>query len=264
MKVLIIGCNGFIGKNLFSYLLRKGIDVYGTTHQKVVENKRIFYLDINNITLAKNFTHIIYLVHFNDISIINYYKKLLNYFGYIQYQYYISSYSAHNKAISNYGKLKYQLEQMFLNKKYYVISPGLVIGKGGIFYEIVKIVNKMPIIFYPKVKNSLMPILSIYALNQVIYEMLKKPYKSKVVVYSQKIAFEKILYEISIMINKKRIFIPIDAFKLLKLLSILDKLKFPISSDSLKGFIANQNIDIQSDMEFFNIKESLKDYLCNL
>ena len=268
MKVLIIGCSGFIGKNLLEYLEEQKVEVYGATHKEDIEDKsknsNIYYLDINNINLPKNFTHIIYLSHYNKEDIITFYEKLLNYFKDVRYQYYISSYSAHKNAISNYGILKYKIENIFLNRGHFVISPGLVIGKGGIFYKVATIVKRLPIIFYPNKKNSLMPIISIRALNEVIYKSLQMRYKQKNIVFSQKIPFKKILIEIAKCLNKRRIFIAIDANYILTILYLLDKINFPISSDSLKGFIANQDINIESDLYLFNIKEDIRDYICNL
>lgn len=47
MRILITGCTGFIGKNLFDYLTKYESGVYGTTRKKS-NNKKIFTLDLSN------------------------------------------------------------------------------------------------------------------------------------------------------------------------------------------------------------------------
>jgi NADH dehydrogenase len=48
-------------------------------------------------------------------------------------QIFVSSYSARPDAVSEYGRLKYQLETFFLERGQTVVRPGLVIGNGGLF-----------------------------------------------------------------------------------------------------------------------------------
>jgi nucleoside-diphosphate-sugar epimerase len=251
MRVLIVGANGFLGGSLFQFLLEKGVDVYGITHS--TPKDRIFLLEELPI---KNFTHIIYLSHINDYKIVKWYKNVLEVFKDVKYHYYISSYSANHNAISDYGIIKYQIEEMFLQRGYYVISPGLVVGKGGVFKKILKIVNSFFVIPYPYVKNGKIPFISVDLLNNFILNtILTPPNKQKFIVYSERLEFIEVLRLISLYQNKKRVFIKIDGEILLKIVKLFDIFNI---SDNLKGFIINSKMELKSDLEK---KESIKNYL---
>ena len=120
-KVLVVGINGFLGKELSKFLKEKGVIVFGTTHTANISNN-IFQLkiggSINKALLQNNFSSVVYLSHSATIEgekLIDWYKKIFMIFkGRAVEQIYISSYSAHKQAVSNYGKSKYKIERFFI------------------------------------------------------------------------------------------------------------------------------------------------------
>ncbi len=58
-------------------------------------------------------------------------------------QVFISSISARENARSAYGQVKYELENWFLEREGVVVRPGLVVGSGGLFARLVRIVQKL-------------------------------------------------------------------------------------------------------------------------
>ena len=64
----------------------------------------------------------------------------------VSQQLFISSYSAHTGAATNYGKTKFILQEFFLARGLTVVRPGLIIGPGGMFKRICQAMQRYPII----------------------------------------------------------------------------------------------------------------------
>jgi GDP-D-mannose dehydratase len=80
-KVLIVGINGFLGKELAGFLEGKGVEVFGTTHTSNI-SKNIFQFKvgdtINSKILLNDFASVVYLSHSASLEseqLINWYKK---------------------------------------------------------------------------------------------------------------------------------------------------------------------------------------------
>ena len=261
-KVLIVGINGFLGKELSKFLKNKGIDVFGTTHAANMSNN-IFQLkigdSINKEILLNDFSSVVYLSHSATIEskkLINWYKKIFMTFkSQAVRQIYISSYSAHKQAVSNYGKSKYKIERFFIENNEYSISPGLIIGKGGIFNKIAGFIDKFPIIVAPiSSKENQVPIVSIDKVCGVIFDVIQDNFISKNYnIYSHMIKLEGLIKAL-IQINSKNKWIFI-----LYVMKIIENIgiKLPVSSDNLSGFIANQKYSVKSDIVEFGDDHSL-------
>ena len=261
-KVLIVGINGFLGKELSKFLKNKGIDVFGTTHAANMSNN-IFQLkigdSINKEILLNDFSSVVYLSHSATIEskkLINWYKKIFMTFkSQAVRQIYISSYSAHKQAVSNYGKSKYKIERFFIENNEYSISPGLIIGKGGIFNKIAGFIDKFPIIVAPiSSKENQVPIVSIDKVCGVIFGVIQDNFISKNYnIYSHMIKLEGLIKAL-IQINSKNKWIFI-----LYVMKIIENIgiKLPVSSDNLSGFIANQKYSVKSDIVEFGDDHSL-------
>ena len=258
-KVLIVGINGFLGKELAGFLEGSGVEVFGTTHtSNVSENIFQFKVgdSINSKILLNDFSSIVYLSHSATLEsekLINWYKKTFITFQELgARQIYISSYSAHEHAISDYGKSKYQIEKFFLENNEYSISPGLIIGKGGIFNKIARFVDKSPIIVVPvSSKENLIPIVSIDKACSVIFDVIQNNFISKNYnIYSHMVKLEDLI-KILIQIKKeKKYLFRINGNFVLYAMKIIESIgvKLPVSSDNLSGFIANQKYSVKSDI----------------
>lgn len=85
---------------------------------------------------------------------------------------YFSSMSAHPKAESQYGKHKYEAEQLLKDKPILVLKPGLVLGKGGMLEKMKGLMLKSPII--PLVDGGNQPVqtLSLADLCEATYTLV--------------------------------------------------------------------------------------------
>ena len=176
-------------------------------------------------------------------------------------QIYISSYSAHKQAVSNYGKSKYKIERFFIENNEYSISPGLIIGKGGIFNKIAGFIDKFPIIVAPiSSKENQVPIVSIDKVCGVIFDVIQDNFISKNYnIYSHMIKLEDLIKALIQINSKKKYLLKINGYFILYVMKIIESIgvKLPISSDNLSGFIANQKYSVKSDIVEFGDDHSL-------
>ena len=59
---------------------------------------------------------------------------------------FFSSLSAHEKAVSEYGKTKLAIEKLLDPRKDLILKPGLVLGHGGLFGSILRMIRSLPIL----------------------------------------------------------------------------------------------------------------------
>jgi len=62
------------------------------------------------------------------------------------YQLFVSSDSAHPGTPSEYGAVKYEIEQCFLQAGHAIVRPGLVVGHGGMFLKRASEITRTPIL----------------------------------------------------------------------------------------------------------------------
>lgn len=253
-NILIIGAGGFFGSRLFESFTNNGFLTYGLSHS-TLNKKNIFPFSLNDTIpseiLEKEYCAIIYLVHLYEKDkekyLFDWYCKTFKIFERKSAkQIYISSYSANEYAESNYGKIKYKIEQFFLNNSAYTISPGLIVGNGGIYKKIYNAVKNLPIIISPTIKSSTIPLIEIENLCSYILDVVKEDNQEKKhTVYSEFISLTNLIKRVLSQLNQNKIVIEINAYIVLFPMIFAEKIgiKLPVSSDSLIGFIKNQKIN---------------------
>ena len=159
--IAITGANGFIGKYLVDFFQKRGYKVLALIrHFQEDDNKGALYryfdlaAPVNDLDLAgcDILIHCAYVKKNNDENsdFINIYgtqslyglSKIAGVGKFI----FISSLSAHEKAASHYGQVKLKIESMLDDSKDLILKPGLVLGKGGLFGSILKIIRNSRIL----------------------------------------------------------------------------------------------------------------------
>ena len=248
--ILITGTNGFLAKNLIIFLKKKNFNVISTS--KDPKNKK-FDLDLNKIQNSildlPKFDFLIHLAYVKKNTF--YEEKKVNYnsaktlFETAKNNkskiIYISSQSASINSFSNYGKIKYSIEELAKNYSSTIIRPGLVYKKksfDGIFGKINKIIINYPIIIFPSGLNKKIYLCNIQnLLDNINKEINYNNQKSKFIKTDDEVAYslKDLLIKIIKDNKKKTILLPLNYivfFYFLKTLELL-KLDINLKSDSL-------------------------------
>jgi nucleoside-diphosphate-sugar epimerase len=265
MVIAITGANGYLGRNLANYFIRAGHQVIKLVRQPEASDERLFIL--GEIPEADVFSGIDVLVHAAfDFSIKNYAKSYqVNVEGTVKlFQtacsqgvkdfVYISSISAFDECISNYGKVKFSTENelsRIFEHNLYILRPGLIWGEsfGGVMQSLKKIAS-LPIIplvganviqylvHYDDVAKSILHLTSAQANEQHLITLA----------YPEQYKFSDIL-----KILGAGVIIPVPWKIVLYLLKFLESMKLDLrtGSDNLISLM-NQNKNIIIDTKLFD------------
>lgn len=274
MKILITGVNGFIANKLAKYFKENGIIVYGTSSK---EQKNSNCIDTLNLKIGDrlniayiDFDWIIHCVYDKKLSseentkaTISWAKEFKN--RGIQKQLFISSISTVGNNLSEYANSKRETEKWFLENAMYVLRPGLVIGNGGLFQQMIHKVKTFPIIPMisgGKTSTKLIGINDLLdeIIRIIISEPMKKDYN---IFYPNEISLKALLEGIAKFYKKQIFYISIPyslMYNLARLLEIL-KIDVGITSQNVKGLVSNE-ADMKSCIDYRKeLKEMLKESL---
>ena len=273
--IIITGANGFIGQELVKYFLDKNWNVKAFV-RSIPENKvkGLLYI-VYNLTERpdeKAFESADFLVHCaylrfeqnKDADTINLTgtKSLIDLCRKNNVKpLFLSSFSAHERAQSHYGKTKLAAEKLFDLSKEVVLKPGFVIGKKGMASELINTLRKSR--FFPLIGGGKQPLQTIYIddLCLIIETCFFKNLSGIFYVADSQAITMKIFYkEISKQLNKKTIFIPFSLRLIYHLFSLTERLglKMPVYSESVVGLKNLVSFETKRDLEKIGI--SLKNY----
>ena len=268
MKIFITGINSFIGSNLASYLSVENHQIYGSVsnENKLADKKEVikgtYLIKLDKPFDEKIINRMDVIIHCAHDSSRNSLEKNVN--GTIAIsaaarnknnkQIFISSYSAHKYNSTDYGKVKSTLEKYFVNEGHVVIRPGLVVGSGGLFLRIYKIMKKFPVLPLLDGGNGLIPILCIKDLEVSVGKIINKYNNGIFNLFNDKyITLYKFIYEIRNYANLNIFFISIPSKIIIRFILLINKcgIKLPINYDNIKSFTQNQQLTLKSDLHYF-------------
>lgn len=276
--VAISGATGFIGSQLCAHFVQQGYHVIGFCRSlpaaalKDVEY-RLFNLETNPYTnLFKDATVFIHCAYLKgeEAKAINIEgtKRLLQTSrnAGVKKNIFFSSMSAHPDALSAYGQQKLQLEKEFYGPDDAAIRPGLVIGKGGLFLEMVKHIQSKGII--PLIDGGTQPLYSVHIsdLLKATEIIVSKNLNGTFTVAELKPVLYKDFYkELATTLNKKVLMFNISYTLMEKLLSLTKFLGINtgVGKENLLGLKALKIIEFADDIKRIGFiphdyKESLR------
>ena len=282
MKIFIIGINSFIGSCFAKYLKEQGIEIFGSSRalepkedlKPIVSSYFQLYLNQEFDTkLFYNIDVIIYCVHSHKDNV------KLNIEGTKRWYYaaikegvnkhiFLTSYSAKANSLSEYALIKYELETFFLKEKQFVIRPGLVLGNGGLFLRMKKMIKSYPFLPLLDGGNHKVPIISIWGLCKALVNIIENP-KSMIynVFQEEMVTMKEFFKEIRLQLHSKCFFIPINSILPLFFLKSLEffKIPFPIKSSSIIALKENQELSVKSSLDEIKVYDiSLREIIQRL
>lgn len=133
MRIYITAIGGFLGSALAEHLRSRGHDVNGST-RRVMELGRPF-----DSTVFERQDCVVHCAHDftpgasdRNIQGTKAWMKTAAELG-VRRQVFLSSFAARPDAASEYGRVKHEIEAVFLKRGYAVLRPGLVTGQGGLY-----------------------------------------------------------------------------------------------------------------------------------
>jgi len=281
ITVLITGANGFIAQHLACVLKREQFRVIGTSRTGIyIEGfERVFMVSLGESLIPVfNAEKVDVVVHCANAQGRNEYQ--LNVKGtsqwleesqkhWVRLQIFLSSLSAGPDAISDYGKAKYKLEELFVAERQVVFKLGLVIGSGGMFARMVETICKSRIVPLLDSGNTPTYVLGIDNLCSIIRDCILDRGeimrgKSWYIIQPKPYSLRDIMLTIKRQFGSKCRFIAAPSFLALIGLLILERLpllKLPVNSNHVKGLIQSKHKEFPSDFSYFRYPEEELDQL---
>ena len=254
MRVLITGVTGFLGSSLAGHLSSLGHDVRGTTtggsrtapggggafrHRlgEPVDDAMFDGTDVvvhaaHDLTPGSRKTNIAGTIALAEAARSRGVTR----------QIFISSYSAHPGAVTEYGRTKAELQDWFLSAGLTVVQPGLVIGRGGLYARIAEFVRTRKLV--PVVSpRALVPVVALGDLNLSLARLIEKPVAGPVRLYlDERVTMRRLMEEIRRSVGSRAVLVPIPYPIARAAVAVLEavRLPLPLGRDNLEGLRANQ------------------------
>lgn len=276
--IAISGATGFIGSQLCAHFVQQGYHVIGFCRSLPVAplkdvEYRLFNLkanpDANLFKDATIFIHCAYLKGEEAKAInIEGTKRLLQASrnAGVKKNIFFSSMSAHSAALSAYGQQKLELEKEFYGPDDAVIRPGLVIGKGGLFLEMVKHIQSNGIV--PLIDGGNQPLYTVHssdvlkAVETIITQNLNGVFT---VAEPDPVLYKDFYKALAASLNRKLVLLPVPYALLAVAFTITGAfgIKLKVGKENLLGLKALRTFDFSADLKRIgftpmNFKESLR------
>jgi nucleoside-diphosphate-sugar epimerase len=182
--IIITGANGFLGKAVCDYFVHLGYDVLALSRRSFEDDsaklKHVLYDMSKKISTLVTFKDAV-IVHcayekketMPDANLLS--AKIILEKAEIEGArqcIFISSLSASSKSGSYYARHKKQVEALFLEAQQTCIRPGLIIGKGGLFYKTFSFVKRFGILPVFGEGNQVVYYIGVNDLIKCIHELI--------------------------------------------------------------------------------------------
>ncbi len=271
-QIIITGANGFIGAYLADYFSGRGCDVTAFVYPRAVDKKPdIIYCvyDLDQPVSEKELAGCDYVIHCAYIkSGDDAHADKINFDGTrnlyhaakragVKKFVYFSSLSAHEKALSHYGQMKFKIESMLDPTTDLILKPGLVIGQGGLFQNIVGYFQRSALIPLVDGGRNQVQCIALDDLAKCIEIAIQKNIVGNYALAAKEVITMRDMYQfISRKMKRKIIPLPVPfwlvdlGFTILGVLHI----KTPVTRESLLGLKQNRLWDVSDVARVFGIE----------
>lgn len=274
--LIITGANGFLGKCFVEYFRKKQWVIHAFVHSFPEE----MYDDVTYVEYRMeqeineaNFVNVDFLIHAaylryeidsrSDEINLEGTRKLVDVCNRKNIKIaFLSSFSAHNDAVSHYGITKLRCEQLFDLNKDVVLKIAFIIGHKGILSEMINRMNNSSV--FPLVGGGNQPLQSVYIsdLCEVVEKVFIQSELSGIFnIAHQKVVPMKLFYkELAERLGRKLTFIPIPISLLFLACKFFEalKIKIPVSSESVLGLKKMTTFSTEDHQKIIGVQ--LKNY----
>ena len=272
--VAITGANGFLGSALVDYFAVKGWNVVALVRnptrfvikQKKVSAKQYDMSEPLAEDILKNtdaLIHAAYIKQTRDSP--DSYDRNLHAAENLLAQakcmgvgrlVFISSMSAHDDAISVYGKQKLASEKLFLQQNATVLRPGLILGNGGIVKEMSDFMRTKHVV--PLVDGGKQPlqVIALYDLVTTIEHAIDLNLGGLLTVATPDVySYKEFYHELSKALDVKVLYVPVPYSILMGAFQLIAFLRIPVGvgADNLKGLKMLKAVSTTNDLKKLNV-----------
>lgn len=274
-SVLITGANSFIARHLAKILKQEGMHTIGVSRKTApiccFDTIYTAFLgeSLKSVLKKEAIDAVVHCAHhagkkefeINVNGTIRWMEEARN--NGIELQIFLSSLLAKRDALSEYGRVKFELEEHFISARHVVYRPGLVIGDGGMFGKMKKVIQKLPIVPLLDKGETKVFVTGIEFLCSVIRDCIVKrgeSFKAKAWAIHQPNAYS--LQDLMMNIRRQFCyscwFLPVPSSLVLGFLFAFEKVPFftlPLRSTNLKGLKQSGQENPRSDFNRFGYPE---------
>lgn len=262
MRFAITGANGFIGSYLVHYLREQGHEVAewvrtpkNATQQQYNLNLTDNIPDLNGIEVLIHTAYVAYdkkaPPQAMDINIAGTLalEKVCRQKG--VHFIFLSSLSAHESAISVYGKQKFTLENSLSRQHSLVLKLGLVIGNDGLFQRMVNTILRLPILPLPDGGKQAIQIVAISDVAKTILHCaLQKRTGKYLLAHPEPYSIKQLYTAIALHFKQKIWVLNIPVGALYPIVYTAEKfaIKTGVTLENLKGLAHSRYYDTAKDL----------------
>ena len=182
---------------------------------------------------------------------------------------FISSCSAHDAALSFYGRSKFALEKRFEGSRDLILRPGLVLGDGGLFERMKESLQKSALVPLFDGGHQVLQTVHIDDLTEAVLRAIEGKKTGRLVIAETGgIEMRLFLEVMARLLRLKRRFLSVPTAPSLPILRLAEKLgtRLPVGSENLlglRGMIHQPSRETQQllDLRFRPARESLRQLL---
>ena len=269
MRVFITGLNGFIGSLVSDRFLAENHEVHGSVRsssklaglaQRGINASVISLGSPFDANVFEGVDLVIHCAHdFSKNSQDRNINGTIEIFRAarmegVKQQVFLGSYSAHQGCETEYGLTKWKLENYFKDEGELVLKPGLIVGRGGLFLKIFKLMRLLPILPLIDSGRGLIPILGATDLLNALQLLVQKNKKGIVRLYhSERVSLKEFACEIRRSNGLWVLFFPLPVFIVLfatRVLSVVG-IQLGVNEENIRGFESNQSVSDESDLKLY-------------
>lgn len=274
--IAITGANGFLGNELVNYFSAQNWNVIGlvrnpdsqpnnnlnsVTYRQYSIEKPLSSATLKDVDYLVHAAYIKYDAKHPDAMQTNLtgVKNLLSASRKhnLKRTIFISTMSAHEDAVSVYGKQKLEAERLFNTTRDTVLKSGLIIGNGGIVKQMSDFMKSKHVV--PLIGGGKQPlqIVAVADLAQTIATVIQKSVSGTYVVATPEVYTYKEFYRaLADHLKIKILYVPVPYWALQFAFKLAAKLHLPlgVGEDNLKGLKMLKSMDSASDLKKLGIK----------
>lgn len=267
--VLVTGVNGFVGTHLAVHLAGKGMRVIGSTSTEagrciptpgVVRKVLLRLGDRSSRQVLDGIDTVIHCAWDlrPGLGVTNVDGTMLLIdeaaVAGVTHQIFISTSSAHEEAVTEYGRTKLEVQRHVLQRGHTALRLGLTIGSGGLFWRLFKTLSSRRVAPLLDGGRSLVPILAIADLQRAVADVTDARRTGLFNMFNPSLVpMRDIINEIRAAAKRPQLLVPVPSYLLLGPVWLAGRLGFrlPIDADNIRAMRANDGRQERSDLTTF-------------